>query len=166
MNDIAHIYLKSGGFTIVDLDLHDWLSRWTWTESPEGYAYRYERISKSPRKYRKVYLHVLINGTPTDHKTDHKNGCRLDNRRSNLRTATNLQNSANQTKKRFRNGKASSKFKGVYFNKREQKWIAGGSVNRKTVRFGSFETEREAATCYNQKARELYGEFAGLNQLN
>lgn len=59
--------------------------------------------------------------------------------------------------------KSSSKYVGVHFNKRRNKWIAGIRCDGKTVYIGQFDNEKEAAFAYNQKAIELYGENAKLN---
>lgn len=89
---------------------------------------------------------------------DHKNGNKLDNRRSNLRfvsTAQNMMNSRASLNK-------SSPFKGVY-KTRHNKWraqIKHGGVS-KYIR--TFQTEAEAAQAYNQYALKYFGDFARLN---
>jgi hypothetical protein len=46
-------------------------------------------------KYKKIYLHRVINQTPLKMETDHINRNKLDNRKNNLRTADRSQNAAN-----------------------------------------------------------------------
>lgn len=100
-----------------------------------------------------VMLHRLISGT----LVDHKNGNGLDNRRSNLRAATQQQNGLNRAPKR---GK---KFKGVYVDRRSGAFYAQIAIFRQVHTSPRFRTEEEAARWYDAKATELHGEFARLN---
>ena len=90
---------------------------------------------------------------------DHINGDKLDNRKENLRLATNQQNSMNR--KPHKN--SSSKYKGVYWSKRENKWIAQIVINKKNKYIGRYQDEKEAALAYDKAAREHFGEYAKLN---
>lgn len=90
-------------------------------------------------------------------EVDHKNGNGLDNRKCNLRIATSSQNKAN-TKIRRDN---TSGFKGVIWHKASNKWMA--RVADKYL--GLFRSKYEAAKAYNQKAKEMFGEFARLNEI-
>ncbi len=90
---------------------------------------------------------------------DHINGDGLDNRRSNLRIASPSQNVMNQKKRT----KTSSKFKGCYLEKSTNKWVARITVNYKNIIIGRFKDELKASFAYDEKAKELFGEFAKLN---
>src|SRR6185369_2371777 len=158
MNDIAIIYLRNGGMTTVDADLHSWLNQWKWSLSPEGYAFRSERVCIG--KFRKVYLHALINGTPQGQRTDHINLCRLDNRRSNLRTANAFQSNANMGK--HKRGKVTSSYKGVWRTK-TGKWVSQIGANGKRHCLGTFSSETEAAKVWNEASKRLHGEFSRQN---
>jgi len=46
--------------------------------------------------------------------------------------------------------KKTSKYRGVYFNKTDNVWIARISMNKKTIYLGRFKSEKEAAECYNK----------------
>jgi hypothetical protein len=101
---------------------------------------------------------------------DHRNGNTLDNRRCNLRLATRAQNVFNTAK---RKAKATSKYKGVTWSKQassngtkyDGKWRAQIRHNSKLIHIGMFTNELEAARAYNSKAKELFGEFARLNDV-
>lgn len=93
---------------------------------------------------------------------DHENHNGLHNYKSNLRPCTNSQNNMNQLPRK----NCSSKYKGVYRNKERNKWIAQIRINDKTFNLGSFTDEIKAAKAYNNKAKELFGEFACLNLTN
>ena len=90
---------------------------------------------------------------------DHINHNGIDNRKANLRVATRAQNNRH-TKKRI---KSRSKYKGIYFDRRDRVWYARITTNGKTKHLGSFKDEIEAAKAYDEAARKYHGEFAGLN---
>lgn len=94
---------------------------------------------------------------------DHINKDKLDNRRSNLRICTQKQNGGNASKAKTR--KFTSKYKGVYFDKERNKWIAKIKRNHRNIWIGRFDTEKEAAKAYNIQARIIFREFAELNKL-
>ncbi len=58
---------------------------------------------------------------------------------------------------------SSSKYKGVTWDKKNNKWKAGIKLNKKLYNLGRLTSESEAAIAYNVKAVELHGEFAYLN---
>lgn len=86
---------------------------------------------------------------------DHINRNPFDNRRSNLRIITKLQNCYNKSPR------YSYRYKGIH--KRGNKWKAHMVYRRKNVYIGYFNTAEEAARAYDTKAKELFGEFAYLN---
>jgi len=117
---------------------------------------------------KKVLMHRLIldvKDKPTPH-VDHINRSGIDNRRCNLRFATQTQNHCNSRKRHIYGGKpTSSRFKGVSFNEKAQKWYVITNYKRKKYYMGSFSDEIEAAKAYNKFAKREYGEFARLNEV-
>jgi hypothetical protein len=91
---------------------------------------------------------------------DHTNTNSLDNRRSNLRLATPSQNSCNSRRDK---SNTYSRYRGVSFSKRKQKWFAAIRANGKKIWLGYFKTEIDAARAYDRAAREYHKEFASLN---
>lgn len=90
---------------------------------------------------------LLIYGTyPTD-QIDHINGNRADNRKCNLRAATQSQNTWNRV------------VRGASFNNRRGKWRATMTLNGKEKLLGHFLTKEEAQNAYRQAALEHHGEF-------
>lgn len=144
---------------IVDNDDYIWLKDISCQFHHQGYAVHTKRIKNKIKQY---LVHRMILGlTDSKIKVDHINGNKLDNRKSNLRIATTQQNGMNRTKiKKF-----TSKYKGVGWNKRNKKWRAIIYLNNKCIYIGAYKTELEAAKAYNKKAKELYGEFAKLNEV-
>jgi hypothetical protein len=89
---------------------------------------------------------------------DHWNHLPLDNRRANLRIATNPQNQANSGS---RGG--SSRYKGVSWNARKELWLVHFRANGRYHYVGYFEDEFEAAKAYDAAAVQVSGEFAQTN---
>lgn len=88
---------------------------------------------------------------------DHKDHDGLNNRRSNLRWATQSQNCVNTSKL----ARGVSGFRGV--SKMRNKWHAAVNVSKKRIHLGTYVTAEEAAKAYDRAAREHFGEFARLN---
>lgn len=106
-----------------------------------------------------VKMHRLI--MPDAPKLDHKNNNGLDNRKSNLRAATNAQNSHN-TRPHLRNRTG---FKGVSYRPkcRLRPWYALVVHGGERHNAGYYSTAEEAARAVDAKAIELRGEYAWLN---
>jgi len=104
-----------------------------------------------------VFMHRMILNPGKLH-TDHINGNKLDNRKSNLRKATRSQNMAN----RKPNSKGTSEYKGVYKNK-SHTWTASIWKDNHKTHIGSFMSEEDAAKAYDFYAKAYFGEFAKFN---
>lgn len=105
-------------------------------------------------------MHSFIMSPPVGFIIDHKDHNGLNNQRSNLRICTYEQNQYNRKKCRK---KCSSIYKGIYWHKRDKKWIAKIRVNNERICIGYFNDEIEAARAYDIKAKELFREFACPN---
>lgn len=106
------------------------------------------------------YMHRLILGPAADGlQVDHINGNGLDNRRANLRPATNGQNSRNSGKSG--RGKT-SRFKGVWRVDERHFAVMLGTGSGRYI--GRFTSEIQAAKAYDRVAVKKYGEFARTNE--
>jgi hypothetical protein len=94
-------------------------------------------------------------------QVDHINRDTLDNRRKNLRIASRLQSNAN----RGSHQGGTSKFKGVSWYKRSQRWAAQIQVDGKKIHLGRFGNECVAAIAYNKAALKYHCKFAVLNEV-
>ena len=83
---------------------------------------------------------------------DHKDRNKLNNNIENLRELTKSENNKNADKRK--NG-ATSKHKGVSWNKNERKWEARLKLNGKYLFLGYFNNEDDAGQAYNDKVRQL-----------
>ncbi len=154
------IPLTRGFETIIDewdqelVSAHKWFARCS--DIGRYYACRSVRVDG---KTKSLYLHRFLLGLAGGQHADHINGDTLDNRRANLRPATNRQNSANQ---RLRRGNSSG-FKGVYWNEESGKWVANIHAGH-SIYLGLFEDPRDAAVIYDRAALEHFGAFARTNR--
>jgi hypothetical protein len=140
---------------LVDKDDLAELSRYKW-HRVNAYAYR---SKKSKGKQTNTLMHRQIMDAPKGVQVDHINGNGLDNRRSNLRLASQSGQSANSTSQRT----STSRYKGVSWHSKRDLW-------RATIRFGgksrhlAYGTDqRSLAKVYDTAAIAAFGEFACLN---
>lgn len=156
------IILSKGKYALVDDEDFEFLSQWKWCCDSRGYAVRSEKMTIVGSSNRPlVRMQRVILDAPNDKLVDHINGDTLDNRKHNLRLATKSENMRNR--KMAKNCK--SGFKGVWFNKKRQRWIAYIKTNGQSRVLGHFKDRLEAAHVYNQVAEQLFGEFARLNDV-
>lgn len=92
-------------------------------------------------------------------KLDHRDLDRSNNRIDNLRPATDGQNQANR-RAPINN---TTGFKGVYWLKHHNRWLAKVVRNSKQIHIGLFATPEDAYAAYCAKVRELDGEFARVD---
>lgn len=158
--------LSNGGYALIDRVDLDRIKHLKWSRGWMGKNYVGANIPKrfSCRDdgiWDKIILHRFIINAPKGFHVDHINGNPLDNRRKNLRVCTPAQNQFNSRKK----SKATSKFKGVSWFKRDGCWRAYISKDWKQIHIGYFRNEISAAKAYNRIAKNIFGKFAFLNKV-
>lgn len=144
------IPLTRGKFSKVDNDDFEKLKTINWTLCSNGYV--------TSRKLN-MFIHRFIMDCPQDMVVDHINHDTLDNRRINLRVCTQQENMYNSRPRKD----STSKYKGVYFDKIRGRIFSSIYHNGSSNFLGYYETEEEAALAYDEKAKEIFGEFANLN---
>ncbi len=143
------------------------LAAFKWCADRDGYAVRSEYSpdgrAKQVRLHRIVLERKLGRKLQFGEKTDHRNWNTTDNRRENLRLASNSQNQANAR----RNRPNASGYRGVFLRSKRcskfRPWVARVKSFDQNCHLGYFATPQDAARAYDRKARELFGEFAFLN---
>jgi hypothetical protein len=158
--DEITIPLTQGQMTVIDatdyplISGHNW-----WAQKVDGGFYAVTKIRQPDGRRRAVQMQRLLMGDPPGLNVDHRNRDTLDNRRANLRVATDSQNKANTP--RYRNNR--SGFKGVYWKPRHRQWEVQIRHHGRCHFLGYFRTAEEAARAYDAGARELHGAFARCN---
>jgi hypothetical protein len=156
----AEIVLPTGEVVLIDAEDVAVVEPFNWHRH-QSHAKTYYVRAKDRRQGREnektIYLHRLILAAGKGQYVDHINHDGLDNRKVNLRIVTNAQNAARVGK---RNPNASSRYCGVRWIPRLEKW--GASIADNTW-LGTFADEIEAARAYDEAAIERYGDCAFLN---
>lgn len=156
------IPLTQGQVAIVDdedferVNQFKWHANWN-KSTKSYYAYGKQRLGIGKRTT--MLMHRFILGANKGEKTDHWDHDTLNNTRNNLRICTQSQNNGNLRK---RTG-CSSKYKGVYFCKKEHAWNARIRFDGPQIHLGYFRNEENAARAYDVAAIAKWGEFAMLN---
>jgi len=150
--DVFYCYIDAQDYDIVK----DF--RWTALRVPGGISfYAVTHVHENGKRLSRT-MHRMLVDYP---RVDHKNLNGLDNRRQNLRPATQSQNCANRAL--FRT--STSGFKGVSWHKHTKKWVARIRVHDKLIALGYFKDPTDGARAYNRAALEHFGEFARLNPI-
>jgi hypothetical protein len=95
---------------------------------------------------------------PTD-EIDHINGDAGDDRWTNLRPATSLQQKHNRKVRKS----STTGLKGVLWSQRDNSWTARICVNGSNVHLGTFRTPEAAHEAYRAAAERHFGSFARLD---
>lgn len=128
------------------------VSRYSW--SLDSYGYPQTRIGHG-RSGHNILLHAFLLGyAPSGLEWDHINRDKLDNRRSNLRLVTHLENIRNSGAR----SNSQSGVKGVHPHhyRRGLVWRATISVAGKQTHLGCFNTLEEAAQARQRAEKELW----------
>lgn len=121
---------------------------------------RQDGNQRTEQLHRVVLARKLGRGLLATEIVDHINGNGLDNRRSNLRLATPIQNQQN-SRKRTDN---TSGCKGVHWRKDAGLWTAQIRINGSLQFLGYFDTKEAARDAYNATALQYHQEFANLGE--
>jgi hypothetical protein len=144
------------GVLVDDEDLEKVL-QFRWHIASSGYVVSDQRkMVNGHRKGKMVRLHRFLLAPNDDQIIDHINQNRLDNRRSNLRLATQSQNMRNRNAQ----SNNSSGYKGICWVERIQRWRAYANLNYRQYSFGYHKTLQEALDAYNDNIESIHGEWA------
>lgn len=148
------LFKPSGKMTVVDLRGWFEIQKWSWWALTAG-GYVLVGTSKKDGGIRK-YLHRILMNADSRRLVDHINRIRHDNRLANLRLVDRVQNATNSINRRNRLG-----FRGI--KKLNGKYQARINARGLCYCLGVYNTPEEAAKAYDEKAKEIHGDFAVLN---
>ena len=154
------IPLPHGKFTLISDEDSD-LAQYNWCQTAGDYVVRKRPGVRGAAHIRlhRVILERMLGRELA--KGEYVDMDKLNNQRENLRLATSSQNHYN-TGKHVQN---TSGYKGVSFHKAMEKWVAQIQYKGQRRVIGFFDTPESAAKAYNDKATELHGKFAKINDL-
>ena len=125
-------------------------------------GYHYIKINYNGKRYiiaeHRVIWALSKNQWP-EHTIDHIDNNKSNNKMKNLRSATVAENNKNKPSTK----NSTSKYKGITWKSKENKWYVAVRVYGKSKHLGIFYDEVDAAIAYNQAAKKYHGDFAYIN---
>ncbi len=153
------IEVSKGLCALVDDDDYEELNQYKWHACKCKNTFYVNRTVSIPTK-ETISMHRFITNAQKGQLVDHINGDGLDNRRANLRICTRSENGQN-----ISSVSGKSRFKGVYFHKKNRNWVAEYRKNGKKYHLGCFTNEDDAARAYDSSVLMAFGEFAKTNAM-
>jgi hypothetical protein len=149
--------LGEGKYALVDDDDFERFGLFKWNLRKKSVS---RNVMNGGKQHTEI-LSRLITSCGKGWFVDHINGDIFDNRKSNLRLCSPMQNTWNKAS----SGHNTSGYKGVSFKKKRDKFYAYITVNKDVKHLGVYPSAVLAAIAYNVAARKYYGEFAKLNDV-
>lgn len=147
------ILLTQGQIALIDDEDYELVSQYKWYASYDNKTksfYARTAVRRPDGRRTSLSMHRLITklekGNPL--QVDHLKHNTLDNRKESLKIGTCQDNSRNKRKQRNN----TSGYIGVYWQKRDKKWMAYIKLNNKMVYLGYFNSKHDAARRYNEVA--------------
>jgi hypothetical protein len=149
----AYVPLTKGKFAAIDASDTDLVGRFNWHAHKDRHKWYAARVHVCPQtgKRRRILMHRVIANTPAGLETDHIDRDGLNNRRSNLRCVTTVENQQNSNAQ-INN---TSGFKGVSWNKKSSKWEAKIKSLGKQYYLGMYDCARSASVAYESAASKI-----------
>lgn len=144
-----------------DLEDYDKIKDHTWSLNNSGYLATKTYKNGQQKGY---LMHRVIMNAPDGVVVDHISGKSsiLDNRKSNLRLVTQVENSMNSDISKNN----TSGIKGVSWNKKANKWYATIGYHKKTINLGKYDSFEDAVNARIKAEKELFGEYSIYNRPN
>jgi hypothetical protein len=151
-------YTSKGEAFYFDLEDYDKIKDYCWYINENGYVMTNEIGTR-----RHIRFHRLILSVGEHEEVDHIKHRNNDNRKSQLRIVSGLQNQMNKGLIKTNTSGAT----GVRREKRRGYWYATITVNKRVIYLGSFGNDFDAAVKARKDAEQLYhGEFSYDNSMN
>ena len=145
----SYIHLGDCAYARIDNDDIERIKTLTWRYSKDSYAVSNRSSGRT------IAMHRFLINAPKGMLVDHIDGNPLNNRKSNLRLATAVQNQYN----RWISKANTSGFRGVSKDKRTGKWRASIRIDGKKIELGLFDDLYKASEKYEEYAKVHHGEF-------
>ena len=142
---------------IVDDEDYEYVTSYMWSESNE----RNYILARVNGKTTSLAVHIMNRYNIHGENIDHIDRDGFNNKKSNLRPATVSQNQANSKISKIN----TSGYKGVWWRKNRNRWIAEIRIGGRKKHLGGFRTKEDAAKAYNKAAFLLFGPYANLNEI-
>lgn len=151
---MVEIKLTQNKICIIDDEDFEKIVQYKWYYMACGYAATrpWDKLTKT---YSTIYMHRYILSAEKGMLVDHINGNTLDNRISNLRICSQKENIRNSKMK----SSNTSGFRGVFWSKQKNKWMAKITVNYKPIHLGFYADINDAVLAYENGAKKYFGEF-------
>lgn len=154
-DDYAIIHTVSYGIPkeiLIDLEDIDLVRDYTWSINNDGYV-------RSKINSKTVFLHKILIKCQKNKVIDHINRNKLDNRKSNLRVCSIMENIHNRGL--FSNN--TSGYNGVCFNPNNKHWRAYITRNKINFHLGNFKNKEDAIIA-RQNAEKFFKNKELLNE--
>ena len=148
-------YTIKGEEFYFDLEDYDLIKDYCWYITNDGYV----ATNDYKNHYKQMKFHKLL--FPNYKIIDHINHRTNDNRKYNLRDVTQSQNQMNHE---IRSNNTSG-VTGVHWSKRDNKWVAYISINRKRVYLGFFNDFEDAVRARKEAEEKYFGEYSYDNSM-
>lgn len=133
----------------ISLDKIEKVKKYRWWLSPNGYVY----ASENDKEFS---LHRFIINAQDGTEVDHRDRNTLNNLNENLRLSNHHLNGMNI--EMFSHN--TSGFKGVYWDKSRNKWMASIKVNQKNIYLGRFDNFEDAKEARIEAEIKYFNEFS------
>ena len=153
--DIVRIPLTQGKTALIDVCDLDIVKDYNWYAAKSRNVYYAQRMERRVGR-KAIKLHRALLSPPEGYVVDHINGDGLDNRRCNLRIATQQENHQNQITPKHN----TSGVKGVSWHSRDLVWYANIRVSGRLIYIGKFRDFEAACAARLEAERRYFGEFA------
>ena len=158
-NDYVVIIDTNNNIAKIDKEDYQKVSKFQWYKGEDGYF----RTSKT-KEHKSYFLHRFILNIKNNKMVDHINRDKTDNRKVNLRMATPLQNSQNQSIAKTNTSGIIGVSK-YYETKNGIKWRAYIKLNGKTIQLLKSYDFQKCVIARLRAEKEYFGEFAPQRDL-
>jgi len=148
---MREIPLTQGKVAQVDDEDYEELRRFKWCAQKNWNTYyAMRRPAAINGKREAIFMHQSIMGRLNGFEIDHRDGDGLNNQKSNLRHVTHRQNCQNR-----KNTSETSKYPGISWDNKRNKWYARLRIGSTRRYLGSFTSEMEAFEAYREAVNDI-----------